>query len=108
MVRLEWLHAIAARDRWWEEHVLLFEELRRVGKTFRYEWRCWDEQSRWNGWDNLCTPPKLVLGVRAHAAKKASMYLRLAEEAETRFKLLEKGRPVAELKLPGERQVPTQ
>lgn len=95
-MRLEWLHATATRDRWWEEHVLLFHELRRVGRTFRYEERCWTEKAGWNGWPDRKATPELIAGVRAHAKKMAAMYQDLAEEAERRFRIVQEGRPLTE------------
>lgn len=87
-MRLEWLHATAARDRWWEEHKLLFEEMRRVGATFRYEQARWEQMAVWG---EEPASAALKLGVRAHALKKAAMYERLAVQAEAKFKEVQWG-----------------
>lgn len=100
MLRLEWLHATAARDRWWEEHVLLFEELKRVGKTFRYEQRRWGEMANWTGWAKGRTSAKMINGVRAYALKTQATYRGLAEEAERRFAIVQQGMPLFDKKPP--------
>lgn len=91
--RLEWLHALASRDRWWEEHILLFTELRRVGKTFRYEQREWLKLTTWAGYPGIPARHVFVTGVRANAWRKVVMYEGLAAEAELRFATVQKAMP---------------
>lgn len=87
VLRLEWLHATASRDRWYEEMILLFEELRRVGASWRFEERKWMEFQTWGGKDGKAVlNERLVKGVRAHAMKKAAMFNELAKAAEQRYR----------------------
>ena len=93
---MEWLHAVASRDRWWEEHVLLFEELRRVGASFRHEEAKWRTRAEWDGWPDQKASKQLKRGVQAHARKMAALNEDLAQEAERRFAAAGRVHPVVE------------
>lgn len=87
MLRLTWVHARSARDRWWEEQAILFEELRRVLATFE------QLESSWRGKEPSSDIPLLVRkGFRAYALKTAAIFQSLAKEARIQLALVEEHR----------------
>ncbi|KIO19228.1 hypothetical protein M407DRAFT_31119 [Tulasnella calospora MUT 4182] len=85
VVRLAWVHAQAARDRWWEEMTLLKEELRRVGASFTYratEWASTADAAHVTQEDET----RLTRGVKAYAYRQASVYQYLASDAQNRYR----------------------
>lgn len=76
------MHARAARDRWWEEVVLLKEELRRVGESFLHraaEWQSTADAAR------VSKQTRVTRGVRAYALRQAAIYNFLAADAQNRY-----------------------
>ena len=70
----EWARSKARAERWAEEEQLLLEEMRRILAYFEWKvhwWQCRDEQR-----DSIS--PRLRRGLKAYAAKQASVYERLA------------------------------
>ncbi|KAG8972484.1 hypothetical protein FRC05_009837 [Tulasnella sp. 425] len=84
VLRLSWVHARAARDRWWEERVLLYEELRRIGATFGYHAVSWGGKR-----PPSHLPLQVRNGFRAYVLKKAAVFQTLGKEARTKFEELE-------------------
>ncbi|KAG8922430.1 hypothetical protein FRC01_014055, partial [Tulasnella sp. 417] len=84
VVRLAWLHAQATRDRWWEETMLLKEELRRVGASFSYKEQEWSSVAAASDVDKK-DETQLTRGVRAYAFRQAAVYNYLASEAQIRY-----------------------
>ncbi|KAG8909219.1 hypothetical protein FRC00_010506 [Tulasnella sp. 408] len=83
VVRLAWVHAQATRDRWWEEMVLLKEELRRVGASFSYrvmEWQSAADAAYGTG------ETRVTRGVKAYSLRQAATYQFLADDARNRYK----------------------
>ncbi|KAG8925861.1 hypothetical protein FRC01_009600 [Tulasnella sp. 417] len=80
VLRLTWVHARSARDRWWEEQALLYEELRRVTVTFEHLERLWRERQP----DPSLSPP-VRKGFRAYCLKRAAIFGKLAAEAGRKY-----------------------
>ncbi|KAG9044753.1 hypothetical protein FS837_007577 [Tulasnella sp. UAMH 9824] len=80
VLRLTWIHARSSRDRWWEEHVLLHEESRRIEATFKHLVRKWKA---------IQAPstllPQVQAGYRSYALKKAAIFEQLRVEAQIQF-----------------------
>jgi len=88
VIRLEWVHAKAARDRWREEKLLLIEEGHRIAASFEANAKCWDANARQQVIDSLFTEPDVALGYQAHLFEQAFVYTRLAEHAKAAAQLL--------------------
>ncbi|KAJ7235750.1 hypothetical protein C8J57DRAFT_1088624, partial [Mycena rebaudengoi] len=72
-IRVEWCRALARKDRWDEEVLLLREEMRRVLRYLEWQARWWrDQGSRRNDLD-MAT----AAGVDSYALKQASWCMRL-------------------------------
>ncbi|KAG8902563.1 hypothetical protein FRC00_002447 [Tulasnella sp. 408] len=84
VLRLSWVHARSARDRWWEEQALLYEELRRIVATFERLELSW--RSRQPG-ITLATPAHS--GFRAYCLRTAAIFGTLAKEARIKFSLVQ-------------------
>ncbi|KAG8919084.1 hypothetical protein FRC02_001929 [Tulasnella sp. 418] len=81
--RLEYVHALAAAERWKEEVLLLKEEARRLAVSFRADQAQWARKAvQPNLGDDI------GLGYAAYAAKQADYFGRLAESAENHYKLM--------------------
>lgn len=80
VLRLTWVHARSSRDRWWEEHVLLHEESRRIEATFKYLVNQWKAKQA-----PAALPIKVQAGYRAYALKKAATFEKLRIEAQIQF-----------------------
>lgn len=82
VVRLEWVHALAARARWLEEKLLLIEETHRILAYFQAR------QAEWLGWAQEAAEvpameddphgTRVNLGYAAHLHAQAAVYRRLA------------------------------
>ncbi|KAJ7604992.1 hypothetical protein FB45DRAFT_1069709 [Roridomyces roridus] len=74
-VRVEWSKALARRDRWVEEVLLLREEMRRTLRMLRYT------QGQWRDRVALRTnaKPEVVAGVRAYGLRQVAIHARIAE-----------------------------
>lgn len=79
VVRLEWLHACAARDRWLEELHLLKEELRRLPLSFRAEKEAWNSKRESLPDENPHS--HTYRGYQAYARRQARVYESLELEA---------------------------
>ncbi|KAG9047221.1 hypothetical protein FS837_002783 [Tulasnella sp. UAMH 9824] len=80
VLRLTWVHARSARDRWWEEQALLYEELRRVVATFERL------ELLWRGRQPSVTLTKPARsGFRAYCLKTAAVFGTLAKEARIKL-----------------------
>ncbi|KIO29005.1 hypothetical protein M407DRAFT_6484 [Tulasnella calospora MUT 4182] len=84
VLRLTWVHARSARDRWWEEQALLYEELRRIVATFEHFELSWRSRQ-----PNVALASSAHSGFRAYSLKKAAIFQRLAKEARIKFSLVE-------------------
>ncbi|KAG8982256.1 hypothetical protein FRB90_006913, partial [Tulasnella sp. 427] len=80
VLRLTWIHARSARDRWWEEQALLFEELRQIVATFERMETIWKQKQPSN-----VRLPSVLEGFRACSLKKAEIFRSLATEARVQF-----------------------
>lgn len=80
VLRLTWVHMRSARDRWWEEQALLFEELRRIVATFEHMGTYWDSKQ-----PSSSLPSLVQKGFRSYALKKANLFFSLAEKARIQF-----------------------
>jgi len=79
VIRLKWLHARAACERWEEEMVLLAAEMKRVLQSFEFvaaEWR-WQATHPLQGQQ----PEKVTTGYQVYCMKTACMYDCLAVQA---------------------------
>lgn len=78
MIRLEWVHAKAASDRWLEENHLLREELGRIALSFRWSYEDWSscEAVLVQGAED-CT----ALGLKAFCLRSAYHYGQLVSNA---------------------------
>lgn len=88
VLRLEWVHAQAANERWREELHLLSEELRRIQVTFTKE--AIKRGDRWpeEEFAKFCYGLRPQRGYQAYSIKQSNAYIRLAEDAlRTRRKL---------------------
>lgn len=74
------MHVWAARDRWWEEQALLYEELRRIVVTFEGEEQLWRLKK-----PSVDLSPATQHGFRAYCLKRAAIFAKLAKEARIRF-----------------------
>lgn len=85
VIRLEWVHAKAARDRWDEETLLLKEELGRIVLSFRFYSREWIDRAQQLREDAVLCGQQWAAGYVAYAVKEATAYHRLAESAEAKY-----------------------
>lgn len=93
VIRLEWLHARAAVDRWREECILLREEARRSVAGFMKDSKLWAEKKVIE--EAAAGKAKSsVEGYNAFVAKQAWVYQTIANNA--RAKLLEALAPLPE------------
>lgn len=78
VVRLEWVHAKAALDRWIEENHLLREELGRIALFFRWAYQDWSDKA-----NDLSQGEgeRVICGYRAFTLRKADDYKRLVHNA---------------------------
>lgn len=81
VVRLEWLHAKAAFERWNEEVHLLREESRRIAASFRYEQERWLQMKEPLGDD----APRALRGKMAYIQRQAAIYGGLASRAQQHY-----------------------
>jgi len=86
VVRLEWVHATAAVERWKEEVILLREESRRLVASFTEEQRLWLEKQ--DSIAHLSYDDRVVRGYKANAQKQAAVQGRLAVKAQGQFALV--------------------
>lgn len=86
VIRLEWLHAKAALDRWREECVLLQEEARRLVAGFQEDSNTWTARSIPSS-DAGGRSPDSIAGYNAFVARQAWVHQCIAYSA--RHKLLE-------------------
>ncbi|KAG8931499.1 hypothetical protein FRC01_001224 [Tulasnella sp. 417] len=84
VVRLAWLHAQATRDCWWEETMLLKEELRRVGASFSAKEKAWSSIAEASNVEKE-KETRLTRGVKAYASRQAAVYNYLALDAHQRY-----------------------
>lgn len=84
VVRLQWVRAVAARDRWREEKLLLIEEGHRILASFEAEQVRWARlgESVADGNPPPSTDDRLERGLACHLFSQASVYGRLAMEAK--------------------------
>lgn len=78
MIRLEWVHAKAAAERWLEENHLLREELRRICVSFEAAQNRWALMAQIQDLDGA---RPVELGHRAFCQRQAYHYGRLLENA---------------------------
>lgn len=78
VIRLEWVHAVAAVERWQEEVKLLREEARRLPVSFRHEVAQWRVQEVR---DLTGYPTPVQAGFVAHARRKVALFKDLARVA---------------------------
>lgn len=78
-MRLEWVHAKAALDRWLEENHLLREELGRIALSLRWSYQDWSSHQPLDSTDN--EESDVSLGYRAFSLRTAYHYKRLASNA---------------------------
>ena len=79
VVRLEWVHAHAAHERWKEEFYLLQEESRRVAMSFSRQSEEWQEKRALYDGVPLCE--QTAWGFKAYVERQAEVYASLAAEA---------------------------
>nr|GAT58314.1 predicted protein [Mycena chlorophos] len=72
-LRIEWTRAMARRDRWFEEVLLLEEEMRRVLRYLQWQSDWWTTQAG----RREVTDPALTAGLRAYALQSSTHSLRL-------------------------------
>lgn len=83
VVRLEWVHAKAAAERWNEEVHLLIEESRRIAASFRHEQNRWLRMRELVHADQLADDtPRALRGKLAYMERQAAVYRGLAIRAE--------------------------
>lgn len=86
MIRLEWLHARAAVERWREESVLLREEARRLVTGFEEDSKTWTSRSVLAS-DTSGRSPISIAGYNTFVARQAWVHQCIAHSA--RHKLQE-------------------
>jgi hypothetical protein len=87
VIRLEWIHAKAALERWKEEILLLWEESRHVAAYFA------TQRGRWEGRafapePNTNWSEAMDLGYRAFAQSQAAAYVELTAAVEKEYNLV--------------------
>ena len=83
VVRLEWVHAVAAAERWKEEVILLKEESRRIVASFTREKELWLLTQDGNA--NANYSDRARRGYKANAQKQAAVQGRMAVKAQENF-----------------------
>lgn len=79
VIRLEWVHAVAALRRWEEEVILLKEEARRVICTFQQNSQDWKQEvDHPDSWE-----PQVLKGYSAYAARQSWVFSVLACDAQS-------------------------
>ncbi|KAN0105342.1 hypothetical protein V8E52_011131 [Russula decolorans] len=81
-LRCEWVKSKARADRWNEEVQLVKEEMRRVLAFLEWKAVWWTEE----GGGKLGVTPDIADGIRAYAAKQASINRKLAQSFEMHWK----------------------
>ncbi|KAN0109688.1 hypothetical protein V8E52_009034 [Russula decolorans] len=81
-LRCEWVKSKARADRWNEEVQLVKEEMRRVLAFLEWKVVWWTEE----GGGKLGVTPDIADGIRAYAAKQASINRKLAQSFEMHWK----------------------
>lgn len=84
VIRLEWVHAVAAVHRWQEEIRLLREESRRVHVSFGKEADLWGTVQL-QDLSARQLPPQAITGFQAHTRKKVTLFRDLAVRANSYF-----------------------
>lgn len=79
VIRLEWVHAHAALDRWLEENHLLREELGWIALSLRWAYQDWSSHQLLDSTDD--EESDVSLGYRAFSLRTAYHYKRLASNA---------------------------
>jgi hypothetical protein len=84
-LRCEWAKSKARADRWHEEAQLVKEEMRRVLAFLEWKAVWWTDEGR----RDLDVRPDIADGIRAYAAKQASINRALAHSFKTRWSAFE-------------------
>ena len=94
VVQLEWVHAVAAQERWKEEVPLLQEESCRVVISFTRQKEHWMEMC--NRYRSNADDGCIIRGYKAYTEKQAYIYSGLAKEAEVYYGMILEGKVIVD------------
>jgi hypothetical protein len=83
-LRVEWAKAKARSDRWWEEVVLVDEEMRRTLQFCRWKENWWRQQVSLRPLD--ASEPILLEGLKAYAERQAALERSIYVAWETKWR----------------------